>query len=94
MTHDSIGVGEDGPHEPVDADLPAFDPGMSLPSRGRQKQRRGFRAQRHGHNAGAPQNLPQYEASGLAALKRLRSEDCEGTPDVLLIGSGSRWSCA
>lgn len=36
------------------------------------------------------QNLPQYENSGLSALKGgYVLEDCAGTPDVLLIASGS-----
>ncbi len=36
------------------------------------------------------QNLPQYENSGLAALKGgYVLDDCEGKPDVLLIASGS-----
>ena len=36
------------------------------------------------------QNLPQYEGSGKAALKGgYILEDCEGKPDVLLIGTGS-----
>ena len=36
------------------------------------------------------QNLPQYENTGLAALKGgYVLSDCEGTPDVLLMASGS-----
>ena len=36
------------------------------------------------------QNLPQYEKSGKSALKGgYILSDCEGTPDVLLIASGS-----
>ena len=36
------------------------------------------------------QGLPQYENSGKEALKGAYVlEDCEGTPDVLLIGTGS-----
>ena len=36
------------------------------------------------------QNLPQYAGSGLIALKGgYVLEDCDGTPDVLLIASGS-----
>ena len=36
------------------------------------------------------QNLPQYEGSGLQALKGAYVlEDCDGTPDVLLLATGS-----
>ena len=36
------------------------------------------------------QNLPQYENSGLVALKGgYVLDDCDGTPDILLIASGS-----
>ena len=36
------------------------------------------------------QNLPQYENSGLVALKGgYVLDDCDGTPDVLLMASGS-----
>ena len=97
MTHDSIGVGEDGPtHEPVEQLISLRSiPGMKVyrPADGKETAAAWISAL----NGTRPtalvltrQNLPQYETSGLAALKGgYVLEDCEGTPDVLLIGSGS-----
>ena len=78
LTHDSIGVGEDGPTHPADGKETAAAWISAL-------------------TGTAPtalvltrQNLPQYENSGLVALKGgYVLEDCDGTPDVLLIASGS-----
>lgn len=97
LTHDSIGVGEDGPtHEPVEQLIALRSiPNMKVyrPADGKETASAWISAL----NGTAPtalvltrQNLPQYEGSGLAALKGgYVLEDCEGTPDVLLIASGS-----
>ena len=72
LTHDSIGVGEDGPtHEPVwISALTGNSPTCLVLTR---------------------QNLPQYENSGLEALKGgyILADSDKKVPDVLLIASGS-----
>ena len=97
LTHDSIGVGEDGPtHEPVEQLIALRSiPNMKVyrPADGKETAAAWISAL----TGTAPtalvltrQNLPQYEGSGLVALKGgYVLEDCEGTPDVLLIASGS-----
>ncbi|MGN0822199.1 MAG: transketolase [Candidatus Gallimonas sp.] len=97
FTHDSIGVGEDGPtHEPVEQLIALRSiPNMKVyrPADGKETAAAWISAL----TGTAPtalvltrQNLPQYENSGLAALKGgYVLEDCDGTPDVLLIGTGS-----
>lgn len=97
LTHDSIGVGEDGPtHEPVEQLIALRSiPGMKVyrPADGKETAAAWISAM----TGNAPtalvltrQALPQYENSGLIALKGgYVLEDCEGTPDVLLIASGS-----
>ncbi len=97
LTHDSIGVGEDGPtHEPVEqlVGLRAI-PDMQIfrPADGKETAA----AWLYALKGQAPtalvlsrQTLPNYAGSGLGALKGgYVLEDCEGTPDVLLIASGS-----
>ncbi len=97
LTHDSIGVGEDGPtHEPVEQLIALRSiPNMKVyrPADGKETAAAWISALT-GTSPTAlvltRQNLPQYENSGLAALKGgYVLEDCEGTPDVLLIASGS-----
>jgi transketolase len=97
LTHDSIGVGEDGPtHEPVEQLIALRSiPNMKVyrPADGKETAAAWISAL----TGTAPtalvltrQNLPQYENSGLAALKGgYILKDCKGTPDVLLIASGS-----
>ncbi len=97
LTHDSIGVGEDGPtHEPVEQLIALRSiPNMKVyrPADGKETAAAWISAL----NGTAPtalvltrQNLPQYENSGLAALKGgYVLEDCDGKPDILLIASGS-----
>ena len=97
LTHDSIGVGEDGPtHEPVEQLIALRSiPNMKVyrPADGKETAAAWISAL----TGTAPtalvltrQNLPQYANSGLVALKGgYVLEDCEGTPDVLLIASGS-----
>jgi transketolase len=97
MTHDSIGVGEDGPtHEPVEQLIALRSiPNMKVyrPADGKETAAAYISALTGNEPtvlALTRQPLPQYENSGLAALKGgYILEDCEGTPDVLLIGTGS-----
>lgn len=97
MTHDSIGVGEDGPtHQPVEQLIALRSiPNVKVyrPADGKETAAAWISAL----TGTAPttlvltrQALPQYENSGLQALKGgYVLDDCEGTPDVLLIGTGS-----
>lgn len=97
MTHDSIGVGEDGPtHEPIEqlASLRAM-PNMRVfrPADGKETVA-GFITALDGKNPTtlvlSRQNLPQYQGSGEKALKGgYVLEDCDGKADVILIASGS-----
>lgn len=97
MTHDSIGVGEDGPtHQPVEQllGLRAI-PNIKVfrPCDGKETAAAFMSA----FTADSPtvivlsrQNLPQYQNSGVTAMTGgYILSDCEGTPDVLLIGTGS-----
>ncbi len=97
LTHDSIGVGEDGPtHEPIEQVVALRTiPNMKVyrPADGKETVAAWISAL----TGTAPtalvltrQNLPQYPASGLNALKGgYILDDCDGKPDVLLIASGS-----
>ena len=97
LTHDSIGVGEDGPtHEPVEQLISLRSiPNMKVyrPADGKETAAAWISALK----GTAPtalvltrQNLPQYANSGINALKGgYILEDCAGTPDILLIASGS-----
>ena len=97
MTHDSIGVGEDGPtHQPMEQLVMLRSiPGINVfrPCDGKETAAAFMTA----FNSELPtviietrQNLPVYEKSGMNALKGgYVLSDCEGTPDVLLIGTGS-----
>lgn len=97
LTHDSIGVGEDGPtHEPVEQLIALRSiPNMKVyrPADGNETAAAWISAL----SGTAPtalvltrQSLPQYENSGLAALKGgYILKDCTGAPDLLLIASGS-----
>ncbi|MFI3163233.1 MAG: transketolase [Bacillota bacterium] len=97
MTHDSIGVGEDGPtHQPVEhlTGLRSI-PNMHVfrPADGKETAAAWVSAM----TTNGPtclvltrQNLPQYDGSGKIALKGgYILSDCEGTPDVILLASGS-----
>lgn len=97
LTHDSIGVGEDGPtHEPVEQLIALRSiPGVKVfrPADGKETAA-AYISALQGHEPTAlvltRQALPQYDNSGLQAMKGgYILEDCEGTPDVLLIGTGS-----
>ncbi|MBQ2714927.1 MAG: transketolase [Clostridia bacterium] len=98
LTHDSIGVGEDGPtHEPVEQLISLRSiPNMKVfrPADGNETTAAWISAVT-GQGPTAlvltRQNLPQYgEMSAKNALKGgYVISDCEGEPDVLLMASGS-----
>ena len=97
LTHDSIGVGEDGPtHQPIEHLVMLRSlPGMKVyrPADGKETAAAWVSAM-SGKEPTAlvltRQALPQYAGSGKNALKGgYVLEDCEGTPDVLLIATGS-----
>lgn len=98
LTHDSIGVGEDGPtHEPVEQLIGLRSiPNMKVfrPADGKETAAAWISAL----SGNAPtclvltrQTLPQYENSGLEALKGgyVLADSEKKVPDVLLIASGS-----
>lgn len=97
LTHDSIGVGEDGPtHQPIEqlAMLRAMpDIKVFRPCDGKET----VAAYVSAFTGNEPcaivlsrQNLPQYKTSGENALKGgYVIDDCKGTPDVLFISTGS-----
>lgn len=97
MTHDSIGVGEDGPtHQPMEQLISLRSiPNIKVfrPCDGKETAAAFISA----FSQSSPtvivesrQNLPQFDGSGLDALAGgYILEDCRGTPDVLLIASGS-----
>ena len=97
MTHDSIGVGEDGPtHQPVEQLIMLRSiPGLKVYRPADSKETAAAWVSALSGNeptvlALTRQNLPQYANSGKIALKGgYVLEDCDGTPDVLLIASGS-----
>ncbi len=98
LTHDSIGVGEDGPtHEPIEQlaglrsipDMTVFRPADAKETAA---------AYTVAMNNDGPtaivltrQNLPYYENSGKNALKGgyILADSAKATPDVILIASGS-----
>ena len=97
LTHDSIGVGEDGPtHQPIEQlimlrSIPGFK--VFRPADGKETAAAWISALTGNQPTALAltrQNLPQYANSGKAALKGgYVLEDCDGTPDALLIASGS-----
>ena len=97
MTHDSIGVGEDGPtHQPVEQLIMLRSiPGLKVyrPADGKETAAAWVSALSGNEPTVLTltrQNLPQYAGSGKKALLGgYVLEDCDGTPDVLLIASGS-----
>ena len=97
MTHDSIGVGEDGPtHQPIEQLIMLRSiPGLKVyrPADGKETAAAWVSALKGNEPTVlvlTRQNLPQYAGSGKnALLGGYILEDCEGTPDVLLIASGS-----
>jgi len=97
LTHDSIGVGEDGPtHQPVEQLVMLRSiPNMKVyrPADGKETAAAWVSALSGTQPTAivlTRQALPQYETSGKIALNGgYVLEDCEGAPDVLLIGTGS-----
>ncbi len=97
MTHDSIGVGEDGPtHQPIEQLIMLRSiPGVKVyrPADGKETAAAWISALSGTQPTVltlSRQSLPQYENSGNGALKGgYILEDCVGIPDVLLIGTGS-----
>ncbi len=97
MTHDSIGVGEDGPtHQPMEQLIALRSiPNIKVfrPCDGKETAAAFISA----FTQSSPtvivetrQNLPQYQGSGIQAMKGgYILDDCDGTPDVILIASGS-----
>ncbi len=97
LTHDSIGVGEDGPtHEPIEQ-LAALRTMPNMRVFRPADLRETAAAYVSALNAKCPtsivlsrQNLVQLEKSGKDALRGgYVAEDCAGTPDVILIATGS-----
>ena len=98
LTHDSIGVGEDGPtHQPIEqlAGLRAM-PGLIVfrPADSKEVAAGWIAAMTEKHPVAlvlTRQDLPLYDKSGLDALKGgYIVSDCEkAVPDVLLMASGS-----
>lgn len=99
LTHDSIGVGEDGPtHQPVEqlASLRSIPNVITFrPADGKETAAAWYTAM---HSKTSPvalvltrQNLPNYETSGKEALKGgyILSDCDKAVPDVLLMASGS-----
>lgn len=105
FTHDSIGVGEDGPtHQPIEhlATLRAV-PGLDTirPGDANEVVEAWRVALTHTHEPTAlilsRQAVPTLDRSKYAAAKGLEQgayvlSDCDGTPDVILIGTGSELS--
>ncbi|WP_081610967.1 MULTISPECIES: transketolase [Rhodopirellula] len=102
LTHDSIGVGEDGPtHQPVEhltacraiPGLNVFRPGDSNEVAECYRTAMGI----NDHPSAfvlSRQNMPTLDRSKYAAASGCARggyilSDCEGTPDVILMGSGS-----
>ncbi|MDE6442724.1 MAG: transketolase, partial [Clostridia bacterium] len=97
LTHDSIGVGEDGPtHQPVEQLVALRSvPNIKVfrPCDGKETAAAYISA----FTTNSPtvivlsrQNLMQHKTSGITAMTGgYILSDCEGKPDVLLIGTGS-----
>ncbi|MBR2321715.1 MAG: transketolase [Clostridia bacterium] len=97
LTHDSIGVGEDGPtHQPIEQLIMLRSiPGLKVfrPADGKETAAAWASALKGNQPTAlvlTRQSLPQYENSGRSALwGGYILDNCEGMPDVLLIASGS-----
>lgn len=98
LTHDSIGVGEDGPtHQPIEhlamlRSMPNYT--AFRPCDTRETAAGWYTALTKVNTPTAlvlsRQNLPALEGTGKGALKGAYVlRDCQGTPDVLLMASGS-----
>lgn len=97
MTHDSIGVGEDGPtHQPIEQLISLRSvPNINVfrPCDGNETVAAfevAFTDKRPTVIVESRQNLPAYQTTGEGAKNGAYViDDCYGTPDVLLISSGS-----
>lgn len=97
MTHDSIGVGEDGPtHQPMEQLIALRSiPNVNVfrPCDGKETVAAyvsALTAQNPTVLVLSRQNLNQYENSGIKAMTGgYVLQDCDGTPDVILMGTGS-----
>ncbi|MBW4481003.1 MAG: transketolase [Tildeniella torsiva UHER 1998/13D] len=102
MTHDSIGLGEDGPtHQPVEtiASLRAI-PNLIVirPADGTETSGAYKIAVEHRKTptlmAFSRQNLPNLPGASIEGVAKgaYTVDDCDGTPDLILIGTGSEVS--
>lgn len=102
MTHDSIGLGEDGPtHQPVEhvAALRVIPNLLVMRPADTEETYACWRVALEAKTrpsvlALTRQGLPHLERGGLSAYEGTRRggyviSDCEGTPDILLMGTGS-----
>ncbi|MCD8205241.1 MAG: transketolase [Clostridia bacterium] len=97
MTHDSIGVGEDGPtHQPMEQLINLRSiPNVKVfrPADGKETLAAYISAFSESYPTvivESRQNLPQYATSGIEAMKGgYVLQDSKGKPDVMLIASGS-----
>ncbi len=98
MTHDSIGVGEDGPtHQPIEhlaalratPDVLVFRPADAKETAASYIM--AFEANKPSVLALTRQNLPQYEETGAGAYQGgyILKDAKNGKPDVILMASGS-----
>ena len=103
LTHDSIGVGEDGPtHEPVEQltmlrAMPNFN--VFRPCDAQETNAGWYLAMTSKTTPTAlvlsRQNLPQIKGSNREALKGgYVIDECEGTPEIIIIASGSEVTLA
>jgi transketolase len=102
MTHDSIGLGEDGPtHQPVEtiASLRAIPNLLVIrPADGTETSGAYKVAVEHRKTptlmAFSRQNLPNLPGASIEGVAKgaYVVDDCEGTPDLILIGTGSEVS--
>jgi len=99
LTHDSIGVGEDGPtHQPIETipslrampNMLVFRPGDGNETSGAYKLAIQNRS-RPSALCLSRQGMPNQENSSIEKVAKgaYILEDCNGTPDLILIGTGS-----
>jgi len=97
LTHDSIGVGEDGPtHQPIEQlSMLRATPNTYVfrPADGTETAAAylfNLKEKKPTFLALTRQNLPTYEQSGKDAIKGgYIFQDCEGTPELIIMASGS-----
>ncbi|MBD1211160.1 transketolase [Dolichospermum circinale] len=104
MTHDSIGQGEDGPtHQPIETlaslraipDLTVIRPADGNETSGGYKVAiEKSKAQASTLLAFTRQNVPNLAGTSIAGVAKgaYTIVDCQGTPDIILIGTGSELS--